>query len=210
MLVDKKYIHIGKHSEVESGALVGYKPIRKVKSLALSIGSGCRFLSGAVIYAGSRIGRGATIAHYSIIREENTIGDNFCFWNNSVVDYGCRIGDNVKIHCNVYIAQFSEIEDDVFVGPGTVMINDLHPKCSFSKKCLKGPHIKKGAVIGANVTINPFVVVGERAVIGAGSVVTKDVPDRAVVCGNPARVICAITDIKCDKGLTDFPYRRGK
>lgn len=207
MLVDKKYIRISRGSKIDPGAIVGYRPLRKLNSLALKVGSRCHFLSGAVIYAGSTIGRGATVAHNSIIREENTIGDNFSLWNNSVIDYGCSIGDGVKVHCNVYIAQFTRIEDEVFVGPGTVMINDLHPKCKFSKKCLKGPEIKKGAVIGANATINPSVVIGKRALVGAGSIVTRDVPDGAVVCGNPARVICDISRIRCSKGLIDFPYK---
>lgn len=207
MLVNKKYIHIKRGSKFDRGVLIGYKPFREVKSLELKIGKNSIFMSGTVIYASSIIGDGAIIAHNNIIREENIIGDNFCLWNNSVIDYGCQIGNDVKIHCNVYIAQFSRIENDVFIGPGAIMINDLHPKCDFSKECLKGPHIKNSVVIGANVVIHPHVVIGERSVIGAGSVVTKDIPDKKVAYGNPAKIICDISDIKCSVGLTDYPYR---
>lgn len=207
MVADKKYIHIGKGAKIHKGAIIGYKNLRGAGKPDLAIGKKFLALPGAVIYAGTSIGDGAIVCHNSIIREENRIGDNLCLWNNSIVDYGCKIGNNVKIHCNVYVAQFTEIEDDVFIGPGTTIANDLHPKCKFSKKCMKGPRIKKGAVIGANVTINPFVVIGKNAVVGAGSVVTKDVPPGKVVYGNPARVSGDVSDIKCSKGFTDFPYR---
>lgn len=207
MLVDRKYIHVAKGSTIEEGALIGHKPIRKIKKMDLYIGKDSFIMSGAIVYAGTTIGRSAAIAHNSVIREENIIGDAFSIWDNSVIDYGCKIGNDVKIHCNVYIPQFTQIEDEVFVAPGTTMANDLHPKCKFSKKCMKGPYIKKWAVIGANVTINPFVVIGERAVIGAGSVVTKDIPKGKVAYGNPARIIGDISELKCRRGFTDFPYR---
>jgi len=208
MIADKKYIYIGKNVKIDEKAIIGHKPFRKVRDLKLRILDDSVVLSGAVIYAGTSIGRRAMITHNAVIREENVIGDNLSLWNNSIIDYGCSIGSNVKIHCSVYVCQFARIEDGVFIGPGTVMANDLHPGCAYSKKCLKGPVIKKGAVIGANVTINPYVIIGRNAVVGAGSVVVKDVPDGAVVCGNPARAIKKDRkELKCSKGFTDFPYR---
>jgi acetyltransferase-like isoleucine patch superfamily enzyme len=207
MLVNKRYIHVSREARIDKGAIVGYKPLRKLKELDLTIGREFLAMSGAIIYAGSSIGSNVMIGHNSIVREENIIGDKFYLWNNSVVDYGCRIGNNVKIHCNVYVAQFTIIEDGVFIAPGVMIANDIHPKCRFSEKCLKGPYIKKGAVVGINSTINPFIVVGERAVIGAGSVVTKDIPDGKFAYGNPARVAGDIADLKCRKGFTQFPYR---
>lgn len=207
MAMNKKNVYLGKGSRVDKGAFIGCRPLRKIKRLDLRIGEGSLFMSNAVVYSGSRIGRCAIITHNCVVREENIIGDNFSLWNNSVVDYGCKIGNDVKIHCNVYVAQFTIIEDGVFIGPGTVLLNDLHPKCGFSKECLKGPYIKKGAVIGGNVTVCPYVTIGEEAVVGAGSVVTKDIPDRNLAYGSPARIICDISDIKCSKGFTGFPYR---
>jgi len=207
MLLDKKYIHIGKNSKVEDGAIVGYKPVRNIENLDLNIGQNSFIMTTAIIYGGVNIGDSATIAHNSIIREENNIGNNFCLWVNSIVDYGCNIGNNVKIHSNVYIAQFTTIEDDVFVAPGVTVANDLHPKCKLSKECMKGPHVKSKAVIGANVTINPFIEIGEGAIVGSGSVVTKNIPAHKVACGNPAKVVTDVSDLKCKTGLTDFPYR---
>ena len=207
MLVNKKFIHIKKETRIDKGVILGYKSLREFKKLDLTIGRKFLAMSGSIIYAGSTIGDNAIIGHNSIVREESSIGDNFCLWDNSIIDYGCQIGNDVKVHCNVYVAQFTRTEDEVFIGPGVIIANDLHPKCRFSKKCMKGPYIKKGAVIGVNATINPFVVIGEGSIIGAGSVVTKDIPDRKIAYGNPAKVVGDIRDVKCHKNFTDFPYR---
>lgn len=141
-----------------------------------------------------------------VIREENVLGEEVRIWSGTVVDYGCRIGDRVKIHCSCYIAQFTEIADDVFIGPGVTATNDMHPGCSRSMDCLKGPVIRAGAVIGGGATLLPRVVIGESALVGAGSVVTRDVEPRAVVAGNPARRIRSIEELECRSGLSDLPY----
>jgi acetyltransferase-like isoleucine patch superfamily enzyme len=90
------------------------------------------------------------------------------------------------VHTGVYVAQFTIIEDDVFLAPGVMIANDRHPIC---RECMKGPTIKRGARVGVNATLLPEVVIGEDALVGAGAVVVKDVPPRTVVVGNPARVI---------------------
>jgi acetyltransferase-like isoleucine patch superfamily enzyme len=141
-----------------------------------------------------------------IIREENIIGDNLCIWSNSIIDYECRIGNSVKIHSNVYVSQFTTLEDNVFLAPGVCLANDIHPGCPEAAKCMQGPHIKTGAQIGINACILPRVCIGEYALVGAGSVVTHDVPPRMVVYGNPARVMGPIEDLVCDKNLRDKPY----
>jgi len=199
-------VTLGEGCQIDEGALVGYPSGRIIQSERLIIGENARIRSGSVIYCGSEIGNNLQTGHNVVIREENVIGDNFRIWNNSVVDYGCVIGNNIKIHCGVYIAQFTVIEDDVFMAPGVVVANDIHPGCKYSARCMKGPIIKKGAQIGVNVTLFPFITIGEYSVIGGGSVVTKDVPPRSVVYGNPARVVKNIDDLKCVTGLTDKPY----
>jgi len=156
-----------------------------------------------VIYAGSVIGERLETGHNVILRESNVVGDNFSIWNNSTVDYECRIGANVKLHNNVYVAQFTVLEDDVFLAPGVMIANDPHPGCVHSKECMRGPTIKRGAQVGCNVTILPYVTIGERALIGAGSVVVHDIPARAVAVGNPARVIKMIDDLRCPIGRVD-------
>lgn len=111
----------------------------------------------------------------------------------------------VKIHCSCYIAQFTEIEDDVFIGPGVTVTNAMHPGCEKMMECLKRPVIKKDAVIGGGSTLLPRIVIVDCALVGAGSGVTKDVEAGAVVVGNPARRLRSIQELECCSGLADFP-----
>ena len=161
--------------------------------------------SGSVLYAGTVIGDGFETGHNVVIREDNVIGADVKVWNNTVVDYGCTIGDRVKIHSNCYVAQFTTLEDDVFLGPGASLANDPHPG-SASHLCMRGPTIKAGAQIGMNATILPFVTVGERALVGAGAVVTHDVPAGMIVVGNPARILKPVSEVSCPLDLLDGEY----
>lgn len=190
-------VEIGKNKILESGVLLGVKPSRKGVSPKLVIGHHPHLRSGTVIYLGSRIGDYLETGHNTLIREENSIGNHFSLWSNSILDYGCRIGSGVKIHCNCYIAQFTTIEDQVFLAPGVVVANDPHPGSPNAIKCMKGPTLKRGAQIGCNVTLLPHVTVGEHSLIGAGSVVTRDIPPYSLAYGNPAKVTKKITDIDC-------------
>jgi len=203
-------VNLGESCQIDKTASIGVKPAREIKSYNLIIGSGAIIRSNTVIYLGSTIGKNLETGHNVIIREENAIGNDVCIWSNSLIDYGCKIGNRVKIHSNVYVAQFTIIEDEVFIAPGVTVANDLHPGCPFSKKCLKGPTIKKGARIGAGVVILPYVTIGEKSLIGAGSVVVEDIPPESVVVGNPGRVIKNIYELSCQTGLTDKPYKKRK
>ena len=193
---------------VDEGVSLGYPTGRAIADRTLRIGPGANLRAGTVVYAGTTIGRGLQTGHNVVIREENVIGDNVGIWSNSVIDYGCRIGNNVKIHSNGYVAQFTTIEDDAFLAPGVSIANDMRPLCA---ECTHagGPTIKRGARIGVNVTILPRVVIGEYALVGAGSVVTKDVPARAVVYGNPARVAMSVDDIDCPLHEDEKAYVNG-
>jgi len=171
-------------NQIDKTAVVGYKAERKIKNRKLILGKGAKIRSGTVIYEGSKIGDYLETGHNAVIREENLIGHHLSVWSNSIIDYGCKIGNNVKIHNNCYIAQFTTIEDDVFIGPGVVTANDRYPV----SKNLEGPIIKRGAKIGVNVTLLPGVTIGEYALIGAGAVVVKDIPPKAIAYGNPAEV----------------------
>ncbi|MFQ3550189.1 MAG: acyltransferase [Armatimonadota bacterium] len=198
---------LGKDCNIDANVILGYKTGRKIKDFALKIGDNANIRAGSVIYGGTSIGKGFATGHNVVIREENIIGDNFNVWNGTTIDYGCKIGNNVKIHCNCYVAQFTVIEDDAFMAPGVTIANDIHPGCDFSQQCMKGPYIEKGVHIGVNVTILPFITIGEYSLIGSGAVVIKDVPPGSVVVGNPGKVICSIYDLKCQTGLTDEPYK---
>jgi acetyltransferase-like isoleucine patch superfamily enzyme len=200
------FVQIGQPEELGPYVLVGQRPRRNVAELALVVGEGAQLGSGTVLYLGSSIGTHLKTGHHVVIREQNVLGDAVSVWSNSVIDYGCQIGSRVKIHTNVYIAQFSILEDDVFVAPGVSFANDLHPGCPMSEPCMQGPTLKKGAQIGVNVTVLPYIVIGEYALIGAGSVVTRNVPDGAVAYGNPARVVGTVDQLTCSKGFLERPY----
>jgi acetyltransferase-like isoleucine patch superfamily enzyme len=198
---------IGVNANVDEGVRLAYLSPRKDIDNVLRIGDNANVRSGTVIYAGTTIGAGLETGHNVVIREQNEIGVRFNIWNNSVVDYGCTIGDQVKIHCNCYIAQFTTLEDDVFLAPGVTIANDIHPGCPDSRPCMKGPTLKKGVQVGVNVTLLPYITIGERSVIGSGAVVTKDIPPNSVVYGNPARVHGSIFDLKCVTDIRDRgPY----
>jgi len=192
---------IGKKSKIDKTAIVGYKSARKIRNQQLVFGKEAKIRSGSVIYEGSVIGDYLETGHNVVIREENTIGNHLSIWSNSVIDYGCKIGNNVKIHNNVYVAQFTIIEDDVFLAPGVMIANDRYP---LRRECLEGPTIKKGAKIGVNVTILPGIIIGEYALVGAGAVVTDDVPAGAVVYGNPARAKKTIKEIRDKSGKNPY------
>ncbi len=160
-------------NEIDPQAIVGALPGRAIDDISLEIGPHANVRAFTVIYAGSRIGSHLETGHGAVIREENKIGDHLS-------------SNNVRIHTGVYIAQFTTIEDDVFFAPGVMIANDRHPIC---RECMQGPTIKRGARIGINATLLPGVVIGEGALVGAASVVTRDVPPGMVVAGNPARVM---------------------
>ena len=169
----------------DRGVRVGY-PVSRAGAAPLVLGPGARLRSGTVLYDGTTIGSGLQTGHGVVIREGCQIGADVSIWSNSVVDYGCRIGDRVKIHCNCYLAQYTELESDVFLAPGVVIANDLYPGDERSAQLMAGPMIGAGAQVGVNVTILPFVRIGAGALIGAGSVVTRDIPAGVVAFGNPA------------------------
>jgi acetyltransferase-like isoleucine patch superfamily enzyme len=177
----------------DPGSTIGYGPAGGEGTLAL--GAAARVRTGTVLYAGSTIGARLETGHNVVIREKCQVGDDVCIWSNSVIDYGCRIGDRVKIHANCYVAQFTEIDEDAFLAPGVTIANDLYPGQAGSAAVMSGPLIGAGAQIGVNVTILPMVRIGAGALIGAGSVVVRDIPAGCVAYGNPATVAGAVADL---------------
>lgn len=185
---------IGEGLEADPSAIIGY-PSARIAAADLVIGPGARIRSGSVIYLGSRIGARLQTGHNVVIRENCEIGDDFSLWSNSVVDYSCRIAARVKIHTGCYVAQFTEIDEDAFLAPGVSVANDLYPGQDASARRMSGPHIGRGAQIGVNATLLPFVRIGAGALIGSGSVVTRDIPEGCVAFGNPARVRGKVSDL---------------
>jgi UDP-2-acetamido-3-amino-2,3-dideoxy-glucuronate N-acetyltransferase len=139
---------------------------------------------------GCTIGEGTKIWHFCHIMSGATIGAACNLGQNVVVSPGVVLGNNVKVQNNVSIYTGVTCEDDVFLGPSMVFTNVTNPRSAVSRKHeYKSTLVKKGASIGANVTIVCGNTIGQHALIGAGSVVTKDVPDFALMVGNPARQI---------------------
>jgi acetyltransferase-like isoleucine patch superfamily enzyme len=179
---------------------------RDIPDRTLTIGPGATIRSGTILYLGSSIGKGFETGHYTIVREENEIGDDVQIWSHTVIDYGCTLGAKVHLHSNIYVAQYSILEEGVFMAPGCVLLNDPHPGCAFSRQCMRGPTIGKNAVIGGGCTILPMITIGAGAIIGGGSVVTRDIPAGAVAYGVPARVHGKREDLECWTGHTVMAY----
>jgi UDP-2-acetamido-3-amino-2,3-dideoxy-glucuronate N-acetyltransferase len=136
------------------------------------------------------IGENTKIWHFCHILSNTKIGRNCSFGQNCVVGPNVKIGNNVKVQNNISIYDGIEIEDDVFLGPSCVFTNVINPRAFINRKNeFKKTLLKKGCSIGANATIVCGVTIGEYALIGAGAVVTKDVPDFALMVGVPARQI---------------------
>ena len=135
------------------------------------IGEGTRVWQYVVILPGAVIGRDGNICSH-------------CFIENKVV-----VGDRVTVKCGVQLWDGVTLENDVFVGPNVTFTNDLHPRSRNAEASLLPTLVKKGASIGANATILPGLTIGEGAMVGAGAVVTKDVPPRTMVVGSPARIL---------------------
>lgn len=137
----------------------------------------------------SAIGENTTIWQFVVVLENARIGDNCNLCAHAFVEGGVIIGNNVTVKSGVYLWHGTIIEDDVFIGPNATFTNDPMPRSKLYLEASKGITVKKGASIGANATLLPGVTIGCNAMVGAGAVVTKSVPDNAVVIGNPAKVI---------------------
>ncbi|MGA8753587.1 MULTISPECIES: DapH/DapD/GlmU-related protein [Bacteria] len=189
-------VTLGEGSIVEDYAIIGSPPRgKKAGELETVIGRGAVIRSHTVIYAGNRIGERFQTGNKVNIRELNEIGDNVSIGTLSVIEHHVRIGNGVRMHSQVFVPEFTVIEDDAWLGPNVVITNAKYPLSPGVKETLAGPLIKKGAKIGANSTILPGIVIGANSLVGAGSVVVKDVPENAVVAGNPARFIKLITSL---------------
>ena len=143
----------------------------------------------ALIDIPCKIGKGTKIWHFSHVMPKAQIGENCNIGQNVVIGSGVKIGNNVKIQNNVSVYQGVVLEDDVFCGPSMVFTNVINPRSHISRKHeFKITRVERGATISANATIVCGNTIGSHAFVGAGSVVTKDVPSHALVLGNPARI----------------------
>jgi UDP-2-acetamido-3-amino-2,3-dideoxy-glucuronate N-acetyltransferase len=144
----------------------------------------------AVVEDGASVGPGTSIWHFCHVMPAAVIGSHCNIGQNVFIDNNVRIGNGVKIQNNVSVYNGVSLEDDVFIGPSVVFTNVINPRSFIERKTeFKPTLVQKGASIGANATIICGISIGEYAMIGAGAVVTKDVPAYALVVGNPARQV---------------------
>ncbi|HSD74330.1 MAG TPA: acyltransferase [Steroidobacteraceae bacterium] len=143
----------------------------------------------AVVDQPCQIGNGTRIWHFSHIMQDSVIGERCNIGQNVVISPRVRVGNNVKIQNNVSIYTGVILEDDVFCGPSMVFTNVINPRSHIERKAeYKTTLVRRGATIGANATIVCGITLGSYCFVGAGAVVTRDVPDYAIVYGNPARL----------------------
>ena len=191
-------VALGANHRIGDFVIIGAPP-RETQpgEMATSIGPNAIIRSHTVIYAGNHIGANFQTGHSVMIREGNEIGDDVSIGTHSNIEHHVKIGNRVRIHSRVFIPEYSILEDDAWVGPGTVFTNDLYPP-SNNANALTGPHLMPGARVGANATLLPGVIIGRNALVGAGAVVVCDVPDGKVVVGNPARIIKDSSELTAD------------
>lgn len=190
-------VKLGEGSSVGDFCVLGVPPKgKKDGELETVIGRNAFIRSHSVIYAGNRIGDGLQTGHGVLVRENNRIGSNVSIGSHSVVERDTEIGNGVRIHSNAFVPEYTTIKDGAWIGPGVVLTNARYPLSRDAKKSLKGPIIEENAKIGAKSTILPGVRIGRDALVGAGSVVIRDVPDGTVVMGCPAKETNRIERIK--------------
>jgi len=136
----------------------------------------------------ANIGKDTKVWQFSVIFEKARIGENCNICAHTLIENDVVVGSNVTVKSGVFLWDGTRIEDDVFIGPNATFTNDLMPRSKIYPDTFSRILVKKGASIGANATILPGITIGRRAMVGAGAVVTKDVPDGAIVVGNPATI----------------------
>jgi acetyltransferase-like isoleucine patch superfamily enzyme len=193
---------LGDGVKVLEGAVVGKQPTLSARSTAkreplapATLGDGTVVSTGAVVFAGATIGARVVLGDQSCIRERVTIGDDVVVGRASLVENDTTIGALTKIQAHAYITAYSVLEDNVFIAPCVVTTNDnFMGRTERRHELVKGPTIRRGARVGGGAVLCPGVEIGEEAFVGAGAVVTKDVPPGKLVVGNPARVLRDVTD----------------
>jgi acetyltransferase-like isoleucine patch superfamily enzyme len=192
---------IGDGCVIQDSVVIGKPPKLGSRSTAsgappppATIADGAAVCAGAVVLAGAEIGPGAVIGDQSQVRERARVGSESVVGRGTAVDNDVTIGARVKVQSNCYVTAASVVEDDVFIGPGVTLTNDnamgRHPR----GEPPDAPTLRRACRIGGGSVICPGAVIGEEAFVGAGAVVTDDVPARAVVVGVPTRQIREVGD----------------
>jgi acetyltransferase-like isoleucine patch superfamily enzyme len=188
---------LGKGVTVHDHAVVGKQPVLSPRSTAsrdplppAELGEGTVVSTGAVVFAGAKLGARVLVGDGACVRERCVIGDDVVIGRGSLIENDTTVGARTTIQAHAYVTAYSTLEEDVFIAPCVVTTNDnFMGRTERRHELRKGPTIRRGARVGGGAVLCPGVEIGEEAYVGAGAVVTKDVPARAVVVGNPARLI---------------------
>jgi acetyltransferase-like isoleucine patch superfamily enzyme len=181
-------VDFGENVEIEDYCIIGV-PNRLCEGEKTTIGDNAHIRAHTVIYAGNKIGNDFQTGNKANIREFNNIGNDVSIGALSVIEHHVTIEDHVRIHSQAFVPEYSILEHGAWIGPNAVLTNAKFPKSPNVKHELAGPKVGRCAKIGANCTILPGIVIGENSLIGAGSVVTKDVQPGAIYAGNPAKFL---------------------
>ena len=188
---------LGAGVRILENAVVGKQPSLGASSTAkrdplppTTIGDGTVISTGAIVFAGSAIGANCIIGDQSCVRERVEMADDCILGRGSLIENDTTVGAGTRIQADAYITAYSTLEEDVFIAPCVVTTNDnFMGRTERRKALMKGPTIRRGARVGGGAILCPGIEVGEEAFVGAGAVVTKDVPARKLVVGSPARVL---------------------
>ncbi len=197
---------LGERVKVLENAVVGKQPALSPRSTTKKeplpptvVGPDTVISTGAIVFAGSTIGERVILGDQSCVRERVAIGDDVVLGRGSLVENDTTIGAMTRIQAEAYITAYSTLEEHVFIAPCVVTTNDnFMGRTERRHELMKGATIRRGARVGGGAILCPGIEVGEEAFVGAGAVVTKDVPPRVVVVGNPAR---ALRDVPEDELL---------
>ena len=215
-------VHVGPYAVIRAGVEVGDQSTigafvslgeptaeayaaagRRYEQRPCRIGSGAMVRSHCVIYEGTTIGDDFQSGHHVTIREGTTIGASFRAGTMCDIQDGVRVGDHVRFHSSVFVARGTTIGDFVWLFPSVTLTNDPHPP---SDTCTQGPTIGRFAAVGARATLLAGVSLGEHCVIGAGAVVTRDVPEAMLAVGVPARIVGPASETLCKHGRLERVY----
>ncbi|MCK4352644.1 transferase [candidate division WOR-3 bacterium] len=203
-------VKLGNGCVIYDFVVLGFPPRNKMvgaySDTSLQIGENAIIRPFTTIYAGNRIGDNFQSGQGTSIREDNIIGNNVSVGSNTTLEFGNRIGSGTRIHSLCFL-ELVNVGENVFIGPGTVFLDDPHPmNCPRYRECLGGAKVKKLVKIGGGCIILPGITIGEAALIGAGTCVTKDVPKGVVVVGHPGKFVKKIEELKCYPGFFKRPY----
>jgi acetyltransferase-like isoleucine patch superfamily enzyme len=188
---------VGEGCRILDNAVVGKQPSLGRRSTAKReplppavLGPGTVVSTGAIVFAGTTLGGGVIVGDQACIRERVTIGDDVVVGRGTLVENDTTIGARTRIQAMAYVTAYTTVEEDVFIAPCVQTTNDNFMGRTEKRLALmKGPTIRRRARVGGGAVLCPGVEIGEEAFVGAGAVVTRDVPPRTVVVGNPARVL---------------------